>query len=252
VIKLGSSSLTNEKGAFSQEKLKQVVITAHQFLELGHEVVIVSSGAVACGTEALRLNKRPEKTSMRQAAAAVGQGILIHAYSEHFSQFNKVVAQVLLTRRDFSDQEGFRNALYTLSELLACGVVPIINENDTVSTAEISFGDNDTLSALVACLLRSDYLFLFTDTNGLYSEDPRKNSNAVKIPYVKSITPEIEGLCEESTSLVGTGGMKSKIIAAKKALESNVKVFVGILSSDISAKKLLNGKGDGTYFGESM
>ncbi|MBO8172309.1 MAG: glutamate 5-kinase [Bacillaceae bacterium] len=250
VVKIGSSSLTNERGGLSHTRLQHYVRALAAIKQQGHEVILVSSGAVAAGFRSLGFPHRPDTLEGKQAAAAVGQGLLIQAYAEAFGKFGMITAQVLLTRTDFSDRDRYRNAYNTLSFLLKKGVVPIINENDTVSINELTFGDNDMLSALVAGLLQSDYLIIFTDTDGIYDADPRRNPDAHRIPHIDKITPDIEAMATDSGSQVGTGGMKSKIMAAKTALMLGVPVFIGKSDEDPDLLHILDGRGNGTYLGE--
>lgn len=248
VIKLGSSSLTNKSGGLSIPKLKTYVDDIARIKEQGHDVILVSSGAVAAGFKALGYPTRPVTLDGKQAAAAVGQGLLMEAYNKLFKKHGYVGAQILLTRHDFSDQTRYRNAHNTLSVLLKRGVIPIINENDSVSVHELTFGDNDMLSALVSGLIHADMLLIITDTNGLYSANPLTDPSARKYDVVAEITPEIEAMAGGSSSKVGTGGMKSKIEAAKVALSLGVEVFIGKRSEKLSLIQAMVHKGDGTYF----
>lgn len=250
-VKIGSSSLTEEEGGISQAKLIDHVSALTYLKQLGHEVILVSSGAVAAGFTMLGFSSRPSTIEMKQASAAVGQGLLIHAYSQAFAKDHIPVAQILLTRRDFSTRRQFINAHNTLTALLQRGAIPIINENDTVAVDELTFGDNDMLSALVAGALHADLLIILTDTDGLYDSNPRVNPHAKKFDHIEKITPEIEEMATGAGSKVGTGGMKSKVIAAKTALSFGVKVFVGKGEGSEKLYHILQGKGQGTYFGSS-
>jgi len=250
VVKIGSSSLTNSKGEIDQEKFMDHVEAVAALREQGHEVLLVSSGAVAAGFSRLGYSSRPVTIKGRQAAAAVGQSILIQSYNEQFSKFNIVPAQILLTRNDFSKKDRYRNAFATISELLERGILPIINENDTVSVKELTFGDNDMLSALVSGLVHADQLIILTDINGLYDSNPNENPCAKKWSHLQVITEEIMGVAEDTGSKVGTGGMKSKLQAAKTALSLGVKVFIGIGKGRAKLIEILAGSGDGTYIGD--
>jgi len=249
VVKIGSSSLTEEEGGLSQNKLLDHVSALAFLRDQGHEVVLVSSGAVAAGFTSLGFHSRPTTIEMKQASAAVGQGLLIQAYSQLFSNFGYTVAQILLTKRDFSQRNLYINAHNTMSALLQKGAIPIINENDTISVDELTFGDNDMLSALVAGFLHADLLIILTDTDGLYDSNPRTNPQAKKLAHVPKITPEIEQMASGAGSKVGTGGMRSKVLAAKTALSFGVKVFVGCGMGEDKLDKIMGGKGQGTYFG---
>jgi glutamate 5-kinase len=248
VVKIGSSSLTNPTGGLSFEQLKSHTCALAKLREEGHEVILVSSGAVAAGFRALGFPSRPVAIDGKQAAAAVGQGMLIQAYNECLQEFGLIGAQILLTRNDFSKRDRYHNAYSALQVLLKKGALPIINENDTVSVDELTFGDNDMLSALVAGLLHADGLIILTDTDGLYSADPKTHPDAVKFSLIREITPEIEALAGGAGSSVGTGGMRSKINAAKLALSLGIDVFVGRGSGPDKLIDILNGNGAGTYF----
>ncbi|WP_286884703.1 glutamate 5-kinase [Aneurinibacillus sp. UBA3580] len=252
VVKIGSSSLTNPTGGLSREKLEEHVAALAALRRAGHEVILVSSGAVAAGFTSLGYPSRPVTLEGKQAAAAVGQGLLIQAYNESLRSYGLMSAQILLTRDDFSKRNRYHNAMGALNELLKRGMLPIINENDCVAVDELTFGDNDMLSALVAGFLRADDLVILTDTDGLYDADPRSNPHAKKFTLIEEITPEIEALAGGSGSRVGTGGMRSKIHAAKLALSLGIDVFVGTGTGDDKLLDILTGKGAGTYFRNQM
>ncbi|WLR61171.1 glutamate 5-kinase [Guptibacillus hwajinpoensis] len=247
VVKIGSSSLTNGKGEIDLVKLIDHVNALTLLRQEGHEVLLVSSGAVAAGFKELGYPARPVTLKGKQAAAALGQSLLIKSYIEEFSQRNISVAQILLTRPDFSNQERYKNAFDTLSELLARGVMPIINENDTVSTEELKFGDNDMLSALVSGLVHADELIILTDVNGIYDSNPAANPEAVKHHSLTEIDDTMIVQAGGAGSSAGTGGMKSKLIAAKTALNLSVRVFIGHETGSEKLLRILSGVGDGTY-----
>ncbi|WP_027409062.1 glutamate 5-kinase [Anoxybacteroides tepidamans] len=249
VVKIGSSSLTDENGQLSQEKLHDHVEALAYLKQLGHEVILISSGAVAAGFGALGYRLRPKTIAGKQAAAAVGQGLLMQSYTSAFRSFGIVTAQLLLTRGDFYDRERFRNLFSAMSELLARGALPIINENDSVSVEELTFGDNDLLSALVSGFLHADALIILTDINGLYDGNPKTNKAVKKYHFLAEVTEEIIAQAGESGSAVGTGGMKSKLLAAQRALSFGVSVFVGTGKGKEKLLDILEGKGDGTYIG---
>ena len=248
VVKIGSSSLTNSKGEIDQQKFKDHVSALAQLKHAGHEVILVSSGAVAAGFRKLGYSSRPVTIKGKQAAAAVGQSVLIQAYWDEFAAYDVTPAQILLTRSDFSDKQRYKNAYETLSELLERSILPIINENDTVSVAELTFGDNDMLSSLVSGLVHADQLIILTDVNGLYTANPLTNPNAVRISVIEEITDEMLGFASGSSSKVGTGGMQSKLSAAKFATNAGVDVFIGTGSGSDKLIKILENDGDGTYF----
>lgn len=249
VTKIGSSSLTNANGGLCYEKLTEHSNALAQLKKQGHDVILISSGAVAAGFTKLGYPTRPVTIAGKQAAAAVGQGLLMQGYEEAFSHHSIVVAQLLLTRNDFLSQEQYSNAYAVLEELLQRGVVPIINENDSTSVEELTFGDNDMLSALVGGLVHADNLIILTDINGLYDEDPRKNPHAKKYHYLASIHDELLEQAKNTGSKVGTGGMRSKIEAAKTATSLGMNVFIGTGNGAQKLVDILEGKGDGTYIG---
>lgn len=247
VVKIGSSSLTNDQGEIDQIKFNDHVDSLAKLYELGHEVLLVSSGAVAAGFKRLGYASRPITLKGRQAAAAVGQSLLIQSYIERFNEFNIIPAQILLTRDDFTNRDRYKNAYETITELLDRKLLPIINENDTVSVRELTFGDNDMLSALVSGFIKADQLIILTDINGLYDANPNKNPNAKKIDRLQEVSDDMLSVADESGSNVGTGGMKSKLLAAKTALSVGVSVFIGRGSGENKLVDMMEGRGDGTY-----
>ncbi|WP_050615127.1 glutamate 5-kinase [Bacillus testis] len=252
IIKIGSSSLTNAKGEIDQQKFSDHIQAIAMLRQKGHEIVLVSSGAVAAGFKQLGYPSRPVTLKGKQAAAAVGQSLLIQTYREHLQPFGILPAQILLTRDDFADKARYRNAYAAISELLARGIMPIINENDTVSVAELTFGDNDMLSALVSGMVHGHQLMIMTDINGFYTANPRKDPQAKRVDYIDEISDEMIALAGGSGSSVGTGGMKSKLLAAKTALALGVKVFIGNGSGPMKFLDIVEGKGDGTYIGKEV
>ena len=252
VIKIGSSSLTNEKGGLSKEKLREHAKALILLKKQGFEVVLISSGAVSAGFNQLGFPYRPVSVTGKQAAASVGQGLLIHAYSEIFNSQQIVASQLLLTRDVFTNKEKYSNVYNTLSELLKRSAIPIINENDSVAVDELTFGDNDMLSALVSGLIKADYLIMLTDINGIYDKNPFTNPTARRYDTLTEIPDSmIENFAVESHSKLGTGGMKSKLQAAKTALSLGVPVFIGTGSGHGKLLEILDRKGDGTYIGHS-
>ena len=223
VIKIGSSSLTHrETGDLNLMKIEKLVRVISDLKGQGREVVLVSSGAIAAGRQALGGRKRPETVSEKQAYAAVGQARLMMVYQKLFSEYNQTAAQVLLTKNTIIVEDSRYNAQNTFDELLKLGAIPIVNENDTVSTHEIQFGDNDRLSAIVAALIGADLLILLSDIDGLYSDDPKTHPDARFISLVPEITPELMGMGKTTTgSDVGTGGMAAKLAAARIATDAD-------------------------------
>lgn len=249
LIKIGSSSLSNTNGGLCKEKLNAYVDMIADLKQKGHEIIIVSSGSVAAGFKLLGYSVRPSKVEGKQAAAAVGQGLLIQAYNDAFQKYGYTSAQILITRQDFLNRQQYVNAYNVLTELLKRGTIPIINENDSIAIEELTFGDNDMLGALVAGLIHADQLVIITDINGLYDLDPRNNQNAKKLNHINKITDEIEKLACNTSSSLGTGGMSSKINAVKTALSLGIPAFIGVANNQNALEQILNENGDGTYFG---
>ncbi|RLL44923.1 glutamate 5-kinase [Oceanobacillus piezotolerans] len=249
VVKIGSSSLTNEKGEIDEEKLTEHVQAMAALREANHEVVLVSSGAVAAGFRLLGYSSRPVTLKGKQAAAAIGQSLLIQRYMDKFQAYDLKVALLLLTRSDFSSQARYRNAFATISELLERGIIPIINENDTVAVDELTFGDNDMLSALVSGFVHADRLIILTDINGIYDSNPRKNPQAQRYDFIEEVSAAMIEGTDESGSKVGTGGMRSKLLAANTAISLGVPVFIGKGNGEKKLLEVLEEKGDGTYLG---
>eukprot|EP00002_Diphylleia_rotans_P008781 TRINITY_DN18773_c0_g1_i1.p1 TRINITY_DN18773_c0_g1~~TRINITY_DN18773_c0_g1_i1.p1 ORF type:complete len:414 (+),score=98.11 TRINITY_DN18773_c0_g1_i1:55-1296(+) len=249
VIKIGSSSIVRTKSRdVSLSNLANLVESVIELRKNGFKVVIVSSGAVAVGCIRLQLTERPKVLAKKQAVAAVGQGRLMRIYDDLFGMYHIPIAQVLLTRGDLAEKHQYLNALNTFKELLKYDVIPIVNENDTVSVEELRFGDNDTLSALVACLIEADYLFLLTDVDRLYTADPRSNPNAVPIPLVEDIS-QLAVDCGDAGTSWGTGGMATKITAARLAVASGVRTIItnGKYPENM-VKILVEGSDIGTHF----
>ena len=226
VVKIGSQVLTGADGALDRLVMSNISADIAALLAAGLQAVVVSSGAVAAGRTALGMTEKPRTIPHKQAAAAIGQTQLMRAYEECFSVYGPMVAQVLLTSEGLARRQRILNSRATLDALLGFGVIPIINENDTVVVDEIKFGDNDNLSALVTNLAEADLLLILTDMEGFYSADPRKDPDARLIPLVKGITREIEKAAGGSGSTVGTGGMATKVAAAKKAAKNGVPTII--------------------------
>lgn len=250
VIKIGSSSLTHkETGDLNLMKIEKLVRVISDLKGQGKEVVLVSSGAIAAGRQALGNRKRPETVSEKQAYAAVGQARLMMVYQKLFSEYNQTAAQVLLTKNTIIVDDSRYNAQNTFDELLKLRTIPIVNENDTVSTHEIQFGDNDRLSAIVAALIGADLLILLSDIDGLYSDDPKKNPEAKFISLVEWITPKLMGMGKESTgSDVGTGGMAAKLAAARIATDAGSDMVIANGESVEIVEEIVAGEERGTLF----
>ena len=250
VVKIGSSSLTHpETGELNLLKIEKLVRILCDLKGEGKDVVLVSSGAIAAGRQALGGQKRPVSISEKQAYAAVGQARLMMVYQKLFSEYNHVADQVLLTKDTMTNEVSRYNAQNTFDELMNLGSVPIVNENDTVSTHEIQFGDNDRLSAIVAALIGADLLILLSDIDGLYSDDPRKNPNAKFIGLVEEITPDLLAMGKATSgSDVGTGGMSAKLAAARIATDSGSDMIIANGENVEVIQELMEGKEKGTLF----
>ncbi|WP_169835405.1 glutamate 5-kinase [Novibacillus thermophilus] len=250
IIKIGSSSLTKQSGEVSVDKLRQVVKHVSFLKRMGHKPVIVSSGAIACGFRLLKLSGRPQSIREKQAAAAVGQGILIQHYRELFQESGLEMAQVLLNRSDFSHRKRYMNALNTLELLLERDFIPVINENDSIAVEEIRWGDNDFLAAQVAGLLQAEWLVLVTSADGVYTRDPALHPEAEAIPYFSAVSEELLSRMDLTHSKFGTGGMRSKLEAASHATGFGTNVYVGKAKPDEAwLQTVLDGEGTGTYIG---
>jgi glutamate 5-kinase len=248
VVKIGSSSLTSDSGGLNRERVNFFAAELAAMQQSGKQVLLVTSGAVAAGFSTLGYVSRPKHLHEKQASAAVGQALLMQAYQEAFAAYGLGTAQILLTRYDFSNRKRIHNATMTIEELLRCGAVPIINENDTVSVDELKFGDNDKLSALLGNLVKASQLIIITDMDGLYTDDPRKNPDARRIDHVEEISEDIYRGAGGSGSSVGTGGMRSKIEAARIATMGGIGVFIGRVLEPGDLCLAADGIGKGTYF----
>ena len=219
VVKVGTSTLAHSTGRMNIRHVEDLVKVLSDLKNAGHEMILVSSGAIGMGVGKLNLPGKPSDMPTKQAAAAVGQCELMYTYDRLFLQYNHTVAQILLTGEDVDHTERRENFENTMERLLELGSLPIINENDTVATAEIKVGDNDTLGAIVARCVKADLLVLLSDIEGLYTADPRKDPSAKLIPVVEEVTPEIEALAGGVGSGLATGGMATKLRAAKMVAE---------------------------------
>ncbi|MBI4842723.1 MAG: glutamate 5-kinase [Nitrospirae bacterium] len=247
VIKIGSNILASAEEGLNTRRMRVIAKEISEITDTGAEAVIVSSGAVAAGLKKLGLKVKPKDIKLKQAAAAIGQSSLMWAYEKSFASYGKKVAQVLLTRDVITDRERYINAKNTLLTLIHHDVIPIINENDPVAVDEIKFGDNDLLAALTAGLVEADMLIILSDVDGLYSKDP-KEKGARLITEVENITSGIESMAAGEGSSVGTGGMYSKLMAAKQATGHGIPVVIMSGKKKGLLRRLLDGKGAGTYF----
>ena len=254
VVKVGTSTLTHNSGTMDLRSMEHLVRTLSDLQGMGHEVILVTSAAITVGTARLRLPERPTELRMKQAAAAVGQCRIMHIYDKLFSEYNRTVAQILLTGDDVEDPERAEHLRSTFSALLEMGVIPIVNENDSVSSAEIEtgrhkvLGDNDTLSAMVAELCRADLLVLLSDIDGLYDADPRTHPDAQLLHRVTELTPEVLQMAGGAGSWRGTGGMATKLSAARIAMEAGCDMVItnGKRMEDLYG--IAEGKDIGTRF----
>ena len=247
VVKVGSGVLTLDHG-LNLDVIKSITKQICMLIENGMEVFLVSSGAMASGIKRIGLVKRPDDIPQRQAAAAVGQAGLIIEYEKAFSMFNKKVAQILLTGEDLSNPERYLNAQNTFNMLLSWKVVPIINENDTVAVDEIKFGDNDNLAAIIAMLMNADILINLTDIDGLFTKDPRTNSDAELIPVITKSDKKIKKMAGEIPGALGTGGMLSKINAAEKITKAGIPMVIANGKEPDILTRLFRGEQCGTFF----
>lgn len=228
VIKLGTSTLAHSTGKLNIRRMRNLVRTISDLHNSGKEIIMVSSGAVGLGTGKLGLSRKPKDTKLKQAVAAVGQCELMHVYDDMFEKYSVTVAQILLTKTIINNPSHCENFKNTIETLVGMGVIPIVNENDTIAIdeLELEIGENDSLSALVASLSGADLLLILSDIDGLYTDDPHTNSEAEPISVVEEITPEIETLAGGAGSELGTGGMSTKINAAKIAFEAGIDMVI--------------------------
>lgn len=248
VVKVGTRTLTHATGKLNLRYMEKVVREMADLANQGRNVVLVSSGAVGAGIGRLGLPGKPQTTPEKQAVAAVGQGLLIQMYEKLFAEYGLVVAQVLLTRDDFNDRKRYLNSRNALQALLQYRAVPVINENDTVAVEEIEFGDNDTLSAMVASILDADVLVLLTDIDGLYSANPKLNPGAELIGVVEQITPEVRKLAGQTCEALATGGMVTKLMAAEMAANSGIPMVIANGAQPDVLQRILDGEDVGTLF----
>ena len=248
VIKVGTSTLTYGTGRLNIRRTEELCKVLSDLKNSGHEVILVSSGALAMGVGKLSLKEKPKDIPTKQAVAAVGQCELMYFYDKLFEEYHHTVAQILLTNDDFLHQDRHQNFTNTMTRLLELGVLPIINENDTISTSEISVGDNNTLSALVAKSVGADLLVLLSDIDGLYTADPRQDKNAKLVSVVKEINDDIEKSAGGIGSSLGTGGMKTKISAGKICTGAGADMVIMNGSEPTKLFDLLEGKEVGTRF----
>ncbi len=248
VIKIGTSTLTHASGHLNIRRVEALCKTISDIRNAGHEVILVSSGAIGMGVSKLGLKKRPDDMPTKQAAAAVGQCELMYIYDKLFGEYHHTVSQLLITGDDMRSEQRHQNFTNTLDRLLALGAMPIINENDTVATDEIGIGDNDTLAAIVAKSVRADLLVLLSDIDGLYTADPHKDPDAVLLRHVTEINDEVRALAGVSGSGLGTGGMITKLQAAELCLGCGCTMVIANGERGEVLYDILDGKEVGTKF----
>lgn len=248
VIKVGTSTIAHPTGRMNIRHMELLVKVLSDLKNAGHQIILVSSGAIGMGVGKLNLSSRPADMPGKQAAAAVGQCELMYTYDRLFGKYNHTVAQVLLTGEDVEDPCRHQNFINTMDCLLKLGVLPVVNENDTIATAEISVGDNDTLGAMVATSTGADLLVLLSDIEGLYTADPRKNPDAKLISLVEEITPQILSLAGGAGSGLGTGGMATKLRAAQIATQSGCQMVITNGEHPESLYDIVEGLPVGTRF----
>lgn len=250
IVKIGSSSLTHEKtGALNLTKLEILVRELSDLKNMGKDVILVSSGAIAVGSKAAGYEQKPKAIAEMQACAAVGQAKLMMIYQKLFSEYGQMAAQILMTKNTMTDNLSRKNAYNTFQELLRMGAIPIVNENDTVSTYEMRFGDNDTLSAIVAALVDADLLILLSDIDGLFTDDPNQNPDAAFIDVVDNLDERLMNMGKgTSTSKVGTGGMATKLVAAKIATSAGADMVIANGEDFHVLHKIVQGRKHGTLF----
>ena len=248
VIKIGTSTLAHKSGLLNIRRVEGLVKAMSDLKNAGNEIILVSSGAIGMGAGKLSLADKPSDIPTKQAAAAVGQCELMYTYDKLFSEYNHTVAQILITGEDIEHSARRSNFENTVRRLLELGALPIINENDSIATDEIVIGDNDTLGAIAATAVNADLLILLSDIDGLYTADPHKDKNAVLLECVDEITPAIEGMTGGAGSRFGTGGMATKIKAAKIAVNAGIDMIIANGKDPAVLYEILEGKNVGTRF----
>lgn len=248
VIKVGTSTVAHQTGRLNVRRVESLCRVMSDLKNAGHELILVSSGAIGMGAGKLCLSSRPQDIPTKQAAAAVGQCELMYVYDKLFSEYNHTVAQLLLTGEDIDHDDRRQNFENTLFRLLELGALPIINENDTVATHEIEIGDNDTLGAVVARAVKADLLVLLSDIDGLYTADPRTDRSATLLPLIEKITPEITKMVGGAGSPLGTGGMQTKLHAAEIATENGIDMVIANGKDPDILYDIVDGKAVGTKF----
>jgi len=248
VVKVGTSTLTYENGRLNLKCIERMAWVLSDLVNQGKEVVLVTSGAIGVGATRLSFAQRPKEIKKKQAAAAVGQAVLIQIYQNFFKEYNQAIAQILLTKEEIENEQRRTNTLNTLHTLLELGIVPIINANDTISTYEIEFSDNDNLSAMVADMIEADLLILLTDIDGLYDKDPKTNIDAKRISFIPEVTEQIHKMAGQKGSKFSVGGMATKVQAAEYCQKAGVNMLVALGDDPTIVHKIIEGEDVGTFF----
>lgn len=249
VVKVGTSSLTHpETGLVDLIKMEKLVRELTDLHNRGKEVILVSSGAIAVGRKTIGMKERPTKLSVKQACASIGQARLMMMYQKFFMEYNQIASQILMTKNTLVNTVNRENAGNTFETLLSMGAIPIVNENDTISTYEIQFGDNDTLSAIVSALVQADLLILLSDIDGLFTDDPNRNPDAKFIEFVDRVDEHFERMAKGSASDVGTGGMTTKLNAAKLATSAGADMIIANGNDMGIIHRIMDGERIGTLF----
>lgn len=248
VVKVGTTTLTHENGNVNLHRMEKLVRVLSDLSNCGKEIVLVSSGAITVGAKKMNLEIGEMSLQQKQAAASVGQAILMKIYQKFFNEYNQTSSQILITKNVMNDPVGKVNTENTFETLIDMKIIPIVNENDTISTFEMQFGDNDTLSAIVATLIKADLLILLSDIDGLYTADPRKDKDAEIIHEVEEVTRSIEQLASGSGSKFGTGGMVTKLSAAKICGKEGIETVIANGTEPKILYQVLDGEDIGTMF----
>lgn len=248
VVKVGTSTLTFSNGKLNLSRIDKLARVLTSLNNDNKEIILVTSGAIAAGKDKLSLMDKPMNTALKQATSSIGQLMLMGIYSKLFGEYNQSISQILLTKYVIENEECLNNAKNTFNTLIDLGVIPIVNENDTISTNELGFSDNDNLSSLVSVVTNSDLLIILSDIDGLFNEDPNKNENAKLINEVTTINNEIKNFGTESISGLGTGGMNTKISACEYCLDNGIECIIANGQDPYILEKIFNGEEVGTYF----
>ncbi len=248
VVKVGTSTLLHPNGKINLYRIEHLVRELSDLASQGKEVVLVTSGAIGVGMVRMGLEKRPDSIQERQALASIGQVLLMHLYDKFFTEYGQIAGQVLLTKENFANHSQYINGRNTIMTMLQKGMIPVINENDAVTIAEVKIGDNDTLSATVAAMVDADVLIILSDIDGVYDDNPQTNPDAKLLREIKEITQAVEQLAGGAGSNVGTGGMATKIEAAKIATAAGVTMFIASGSQNGVVRAILQGEDYGTVF----